>query len=253
MRYVVVLLLIGMLAACGGDGGDGDDTPAGPAAIVDPTPGVTNTQMPLFVRPFANEFPVLNYFDHDVPTAPEVTNRYQLNWRGDRAVPGRDIGGYDGHRGIDWLLPENTPMFAVTAAEVLFAGEITAPCFLEDNKVLTGLTVTLQFVGPDGDTYAVSYSHMNRVDVAAGDLVGEGQQIGLSGVTGCVGRGHLPHVHFQVQRVVTGTPLGTNVIDPYGWEGPGLDPWSVNAPVKRSTWLWKQGQAPDMVPRRPPF
>jgi murein DD-endopeptidase MepM/ murein hydrolase activator NlpD len=247
----MVVLLIGMLAACGG--GDGGDEAPAPVAVVDPTPGATNAQMPLFVRPFVNEYPLLNYFDHDVPTAPEVTNRYQLNWRGDHAVPGRDIGGYDGHRGIDWLLPEDTPMFAVTAGEIVFAGETTAPCFLEDNKVLTGLSVILQFVGPDGDTYVVSYGHMNRVDVATGEQVGEGQQIGLSGVTGCVGRGHLPHVHFQVQRVIAGVPLGTNVIDPYGWEGPGFDPWSVTNQTRRSIWLWKQGQAPDMVPRRPPF
>jgi hypothetical protein len=36
-------------------------------------------------------------------------------------------------------------------------------------------------------------------------------------------------------------------IDPYGWEGPSPDPWSINDPGKASYWFWKEGQAPDMV------
>jgi murein DD-endopeptidase MepM/ murein hydrolase activator NlpD len=246
LRSVVVVTAV-TLVACGGGGSD-DAAPAGPPNIVDPAPGASNSVMPLFVRPFADEYQLLNYFDHDVPTAPEVTNRYQLTWHGDRAVPGRDIGGYDGHRGIDWLLPENTPMFAVTSGQVLFAGPFTAPCFLEDNKVLTGMSVGVQFVAPDGDTYVVSYGHMNRVDVAPGDQVVEGEQIGLSGVTGCVGKAHIAHVHFELARVVSLSPRASNVIDPFGWEGPGVDPWSASDTKKRSVWFWKPGQAPDMVP-----
>lgn len=255
--YLVSRVLFGavisfMLIGCGGDGSNSNgEAPAGPANVLDPEPGASNTVMPLFVRPFAAEYGLLNYFDHDVPTAPEVTNRYQLNWRGDRAVPGRDLGGYDGHKGIDWLLPENTPMFAVVTGEVVFAGEFSAPCFLEDNKVLSALRVTIAFTAPDGDGYVASYGHMNRVDVAAGDQVSEGQQIGLSGVTGCVGKAHIPHVHFEVRRVISVSPLASEVIDPYGWEGPGVDPWSASDTKKRSVWLWKQGQAPDLVPRRP--
>ncbi len=86
-----------------------------------------------------------------------------------------------------------------------------------------------------------------------GDLVGEGQQIGLSGVTGCVGRGHLPHVHFGVRRIIAGVPANTNVIDPYGWEGSGLDPWSVADQTKRSVWLWKQGPGAVHGPAPPAF
>lgn len=137
----------------------------------------------------------------------------------------------------------------MTTSEVVSAGEITGPCFLEDNKVTTGLVVRLRFIAPDGDTYIASYSHMNRIDVSAGDTVVEGEQIGLSGATGCIGKARIAHVHFMVQRELTASPFTANTIDPYGWEGAGNDPWSATDDKKRSVWMWKPGQAPDMVPQ----
>ena len=147
--------------------------------MIDPEPSSSDTVMRLFAHPFAGEYRILNYFDHDRPVAPNDTNGHQLTWRGARAVPGRDIGGYDGHSGIDWLLPENTPVFAVTASEVIFAGESTFNCSLEGNREVTNITVTLKIIAPDGETYFFVYTHLNRIDVAAGDVVLEGQQIGL--------------------------------------------------------------------------
>ena len=252
LRSLAGSALILLLAACGGEGNGDAQTPSqsGPPNVIDPAPQAGNAVMPLFVRPFANEYPLLNYFDHDVPTAPETTNGYQLTWRGDRAQPGRDIGGYDGHTGIDWLLPENTPLFAVTNGEIVSAGEVTGPCFLEGGKVTTGLVVRLRFIASDGDTYIASYSHMNRIDVSTGNTVVEGEQVGLSGATGCLGNLRIAHVHFMVQRELTAAPFTANTIDPYGWEGPGADPWATNDMKKRSIWMWKPGQAPDMVPQR---
>jgi len=254
IRSLVVFAVV--LSACGG--GDGDSGGGGgppsntlsPPDIVRPTPGATNTVMPVFSRPFANEYQVLNYFDHDVPTAPETTNGYQLTYRGDHAVPGKDVRGYDGHSGIDWLLPENTPLLAVANATVVFVGDRTGPCFLQDNEVTATKTVTITFTGPDGDSYSVSYLHVNRIDVAVGDAVTEGQQIALSGATGCVGKAHIAHLHFEVVRVFNRAPLQYNVIDPFGWEGPGVDPYAAMDVLKRSQWMWKPGQAPDMVPWR---
>jgi hypothetical protein len=63
---------------------------------ISPKPAAANTVMPLFVKPFSGEYPVLNYFDHDRPVAPNDINGYQLTWQGARAQPGIDIGGYDG-------------------------------------------------------------------------------------------------------------------------------------------------------------
>lgn len=230
-----------------GCGSGGDDDEEGPAPAIDPEPASSNTVMRLFARPFAGEYRLLNYFDHDRPVAPNDTNGYQLTWRGARAEPGRDIDGYDGHTGIDWLLPENTPVFAVTDSEVVFAGGQTFNCWLEGNREVTNITVTLKIIAPDGETYLLVYTHLNRIDVAAGDLVMGGQQIGLSGVTGCVGTGRIPHLHLELLRQVNTDPVRFVPIDPYGWEGPTPDPWSLDDPAKASYWFWKEGQAPDMV------
>jgi murein DD-endopeptidase MepM/ murein hydrolase activator NlpD len=251
---LATLLVLACLGGCGGDGGDGaqDDGFTGPALtdVVDPEPGTANAVMPLFSRPFEGEYQVLNYFDHDRPVHPNDTNQYQLTWRGARAFPGKDVRGYDGHKGVDWLLPENTPLFAVTDGEIVFAGGHTFACILQDNEMVTNLTVVLRFVAPDGETYNALYTHLNRIDVAVGDVVSEGQQLGLSGVTGCVGKGRLPHLHFELSHLVSLNPIQQHVIDPYGWEGPGADPWLAQGAGRTSVWFWKPGQAPDMVPWR---
>lgn len=259
------LALVACVSACGGGGGDGEDGGSSGSGggggggdgfppltnIVSPVPGPGNAVMPIFSRPFAGQYQVLNYFDHDVPTWPEQTNGYQLTWFGARAVPGKDIGGYDGHTGIDWLLPENTPLLAVTDGRIVFAGARMFECALQNNEVVTQLNVRLTFVAPSGDPYTAVYAHLNRVDVNVGDMVTEGQQIGLSGVTGCVGKGHIPHLHFQLERYTSLDPPEAFFVDPYGWESAGNDPWAQRGAGHASVWMWKTGQAPDLVPWRP--
>jgi hypothetical protein len=36
-------------------------------------------------------------------------------------------------------------------------------------------------------------------------------------------------------------------VDPYGWEGPGTDPWAIHADGAVSKWFWKEGQAPNLA------
>jgi murein DD-endopeptidase MepM/ murein hydrolase activator NlpD len=250
------VLMLAWVSGCGGGGSDGGDASGGfigpPLTdVVNPEPGAGNAVIRLFSRPFAGQYQVLNYFDHDLPVNPNDTNGYQVNWRGARVIPGKDINGYDGHKGTDWLLPQNTPVFAVTGGEIVFAGGNTFPCPIQDNELLTNLQITLKFIAPDGEAYTVVYTHLNRIDVAVGDRVSEGQQLGLSGVTGCVGKSHVAHLHFELAHVTSSNPLLNPVIDPYGWEGPGIDPWSAQGAGRASVWFWKQGQAPDMVRQRP--
>ena len=255
----LVALLAGLSGCGGGDGDEGGAGGTGGGIIMIPPltnlvnlqPGASNTVVALFSRPFMGEYRILNYFDHDRPIHPDDTNGYQVTWRGARVVPGQDISGYDGHLGIDWLLPENTPVFAVTGGEVVFAGVETLPCTLQDNEIVNQLTARFKFVAPNGDTYTAGYVHLNRVDVAVGNTVTEGQQLGLSGVTGCVGKAHTPHLHLVLRRYLTLDPPVSYVVDPYGWEGPGVDPWSAQGPGRVSVWFWKPGQAPDMVPMSP--
>lgn len=214
-----------------------------------PEASVSNTVTRLFVKPFPGEYPVLNYFDHDRPVAPNDNNGYQLTWQGAKAQPRVDTGGYDGHMGVDWLLPEGTPLFAVTNATVFFAGKVDAPCFLENNRIVSGWQVNLEFIATDGQMYTASYYHLSEVDVKLGDLVTEGQQIGLSGATGCAGgpKGHpTAHLHLEIKRVTNPVTHEGIPIDPYGWEGPSADPWETCIHGGKSVWFWKEGQAPGM-------
>ena len=86
------------------------------------------------------------------------------------------------HRGVDLRAPVGTPTFAVSGARVARIGE--------DN--VSGKYVVLDL---DDGREAV-YVHLSRVDVAKGQDVAGGQQIGLTGATGRVSG---PHLHLEIQ------------------------------------------------------
>lgn len=214
--------------------------------------------MPFLNRPFSGDYPVTNFMDHDGPEGPgNPSGGFQLTWRGQRAIPCADAGGrrpcigLDSHAGYDWALPMDTPLLAMASGEVLFAGEETPqPCFVHGGALAAGLIVRIGHRAPNGEVFTSAYVHLNRVDVATGDRVTTGQQIGLSGDTGCVsitnGRRD-PHLHVAMGRVVNGFLYFT---DPYGWDGQGQDPLETNPKGTKSTWLWGPGQAPSLVPPR---
>ena len=255
VRASLVLTYI-VLSACGSGDSGGQQPPSsgqGPQLIdvMHPEPTSRNATMRMFGKPFAGDYPLQNYFDHDRPVAPNDSNGYQLNWQGARAYPGRDIPGYDGHTGFDWALPQGTPVLAVTGSRVVFAGNTTpAPCFLQNNEVVSSLIVIIGFTAPDGHSYSVAYNHLDHIDVVANERVVEGQQLGLSGATGCVGRLNgrpSAHLHFQVSKVLDAAAGKVVPVDPYGWEGPGADPWATHVDGAVSQWFWKEGQAPNLV------
>jgi murein DD-endopeptidase MepM/ murein hydrolase activator NlpD len=245
-RSTPMMLLVLCLSGCGG--GDSDENDAPP--ITDdrnPAPSTANTVVPRFYRPFQGVYPVLNLFDHDRPLGPAAqTGGYQLTWRGERAFPDAHNVGYDSHTGIDWIMPEGTPLLAMADGLVLFAGE-TAPayCVLED-RIATTLRVTIRYLVAGEETFSSVYTHMGRVDVAVGDQVTAGQQVGLSGATGCVGAGKIPHLHMEIYRVSNTNNGHPTLIDPYGWQGSGTDPWSQDPNGAASVWLWQSGEAPSL-------
>jgi murein DD-endopeptidase MepM/ murein hydrolase activator NlpD len=104
-----------------------------------------------------------------------------------------------------------------------------------------GISVVVTHPVTSGERFSTLYAHLSRADVQAGQIVSRGTQIGLSGNTGC---SVVPHLHFQVNRLTNTNGSGPSVMDPYGWEGDGADPWAAHPEGASSIWLWLPGQAP---------
>ncbi|MHB8641503.1 MAG: murein hydrolase activator EnvC family protein [Gaiellaceae bacterium] len=86
------------------------------------------------------------------------------------------------HPGIDIGVPTGTPIKAVAAGTVIFAGVESG---------YGNLTVI-----DHGNGLATAYGHQSSIAVGVGTVVTQGQVIGLSGCTGyCFG----PHLHFEVR------------------------------------------------------
>ncbi len=97
------------------------------------------------------------------------------------------------HQGLDYAVPQGTPVAALNAGTVLLA----QPLYFEGNCVILD----------HGQGLLTLYLHLLEFKVKAGDHVARGQEIGLSGGTG---RATGPHLHIAVR-----------------WEGVYLDPQSL--------------------------
>src|SRR5579862_7664598 len=86
------------------------------------------------------------------------------------------------HPGIDIGVPEGTPIHAAAAGTVIWCGWESG---------YGNLTVIDHHNG-----LATAYGHQSKIEVACGQDVTQGQEIGLVGCTGyCFG----PHLHFEVR------------------------------------------------------
>jgi murein DD-endopeptidase MepM/ murein hydrolase activator NlpD len=181
---------------------------AGVSCTLQPSP--CNETMPIFQPPFVGDFVTSNFMDHNVPLQFQANNGAFVSYCG--GANGR--GGIDGHSGYDWLLPHGSPVLAVAAGTVRFAG--TDPpffCPTLGRDVTDQMVVLIDHTSPNGEALTSVYVHLSQITVRAGQTVGGGQEIGLSGNTGCSTQAHL---HFEVRRAGTS---GTAVTDPYGWQG----------------------------------
>lgn len=98
----------------------------------------------------------------------------------------------DGHKGVDFAVEADAPALAVADGVVLEAGY----------HYSYGNYVRLYHgQDADGHTYATLYAHLNRLDVATGDSVVQGQQIGLAGSTGSSTGNHL-HLELLVDAAL---------------------------------------------------
>jgi murein DD-endopeptidase MepM/ murein hydrolase activator NlpD len=110
------------------------------------------------------------------------------------------------HQGWDFAAPVGTPCFAVTDGTV----------FGVRNAGAYGRQIVLRFFHDfDGDgsadTLFAFYAHLARVDVAQGDKVAKGEQLGLTGDSGnAAGMAAADqHLHFELRS--------------RAWPGRGLD------------------------------
>ena len=95
------------------------------------------------------------------------------------------------HYGVDFGVPEGTPVKATISGRVVWA----------QRRGGYGLLVAIR----NGD-FLVLYGHFSRIDVKEGQVVERGQVLGLSGNTG-LSTG--PHVHYEIRyRGKRINPLG---------------------------------------------
>jgi len=99
------------------------------------------------------------------------------------------------HAGLDMAVERGTTVMASGAGTVLAVGDY----------FFNGKTIFLDH----GNGLITMYCHLDSMDVQVGDVVGKGQPIGLSGMTG---RATGPHLHWSV--VLNGTMVDPELFIP---------------------------------------
>lgn len=136
-----------------------------------------------------------------------------------------------GHDGIDWAVPEGTPIMAshdgiVTVAGIRFDGDPYGDHVRIEADAKDHLGIEKHFT--------TIYGHLLDVDVSKGQQVEKGQLIGLSGgLTGRPGNSTGPHIHFGLKcDGATGlyTLLNYDFVNPWVY---GLDPACGTTVIER--------------------
>ncbi|HSL43329.1 MAG TPA: peptidoglycan DD-metalloendopeptidase family protein [Anaerolineales bacterium] len=130
---------------------------------------------------------------------------------------------YDGHDGVDYGISYRPIYAAADADQIVYAGWWDP----QNHRINLGIYVRLHH--PNG--YNTYYGHMSSVAVQSCSTPGcafvpHGEMLGISGTTG---NSTGPHLHLLVRN-----PSNRSV-DPYGWRGTGVDPWSHNQ--RESLWV----------------
>lgn len=122
---------------------------------------------------------------------------------------GHDYLYYSGHDGYDYGLYYE-PVAAAADGVIKIADWLVPGC----TTCLSGQTIEITH----GNGLLTFYGHLSQIYVSKGQWVRRGQVIGISGMTGTATG---PHLHFGVYYT-----NGRGPVDPYGWSGPGADPYS---------------------------
>ena len=193
-----------------------------------------------FLPPGFEQYPASQHVDHHHPYSNQTDNLF-LRFDGvefvDDVIYPDCLSGsscYDGHAGIDYFMPHNTPIIAPADGYVLWAS-FSPPA----DPCPGGIT-------PNGDQgtiilaksndYFTVYLHMTPpLNVSVGNNVEAGDTLGFAGNTGCAINTHL---HFEVRKgnwfFDTNEPYA---VDPFGWWGESIDPIE-EIRQNRSHWLW---------------
>ncbi|HEV3182027.1 MAG TPA: M23 family metallopeptidase [Steroidobacteraceae bacterium] len=115
------------------------------------------------------------------PEGRPVANGFISSYFGERADPFDGLETF--HKGVDFAGTPGSPVVAVAAGVVTWAGERTG----------YGKLVEINH----GDGFATRYAHNERTLVTVGQTVKRGETVALMGSTG---RSTGPHVHFEVLR-----------------------------------------------------
>jgi len=170
---------------------------------------------PLYPTPWA-----LSPYDHFYFARPIAAD--QINWPSQNYRYGGEFFQDVVHTGVDIPAPKGTPVLAAGSGKVVWVGygvyrggfDLTDPY---------GLAVTIRHdFGYHGQTLYTIYGHLDEIDVADGQYVNTGDQLGLVGETGRVTG---PHLHFEV-RVGKNDFFSTR--NPELWIVPPVD-WGVLA------------------------
>jgi murein DD-endopeptidase MepM/ murein hydrolase activator NlpD len=157
-------------------------------------PSIAVTVAPKFTAPSPQQLEEIN---RDKAVKQEIFSHApgEREWKGRFAAPVEarisDVFGtrrvFNGetqslHQGLDYAVPQGTPVRALNAGTVLLA----RPMFFEGNWVVLD----------HGQGLLSLYLHLSEFKVKEGEQVSRGQEIGLSGGTG---RATGPHLHIAVR------------------------------------------------------
>ena len=193
-----------------------------------------------YEKPSFEQYPVSNHVDHHHPFSNQADNLFLrfdgVEFINDVIYPDCLTGSscYDGHAGIDYFMPLNTPILAPADGYVLWSSFSSPadPCPGGISPNGDQGTIILAH----GNDYFTVYLHMMPpLYVNVGENVVTGDTLGLTGNTGCAINSHL---HFEIRKgnwfFDSNEPFA---VDPFGWWNDSEDPIEQFR-GNRSEWLW---------------
>jgi len=159
-----------------------------------PTPGAERVSA---WRPAQYPVPLaLGLFDHFYFARPIGAD--EVNWPiADYRYGGTFLNKESTHTGVDISAKAGTPVLASGPGTIIWAGWGLFSNTPDNIKDPYGMAVAIRHdFGYQGQPLYTVYAHMRKVDVAVGQWVETGTQLGEVGATG---RATGPHLHFEVR------------------------------------------------------